>query len=118
MKLSQIYAMMGWPLYVWKTKTLPPAPIAHSIPFDDLVRSVKQHATEVPKKSMTDEDFKERCAAFDDRYSSLKQGEALGKLSPDELSELHSMETGYGFGLYSSYASEHERLGQRLAYLP
>lgn len=117
MKLSQIYAMMGWPLHIWKTKTLPPAPIAHNIPFDDLVRSVKQRAAEVPKPSMTDEDFTELCAAFDARYSSLKQGEALGKLSSDELSELHSMETGHGFSLDLSYNQRHERLGQRLAYL-
>ena len=120
MKLSHVYKIMGWPLRFWRITTLPPAPIAHDIAFDELVHRLaerKAAAGDTPKQVMTDEEFKEKCAAMDARYYSLKSGEALGRLSHEEFQELHCMETGHGFRL-DLYHRKHERLGQRAAYLP
>ncbi len=120
MKLSQLYAIMGWLLRFWRTKTLPPQPPAHNIKFTDAVRIAggvanMNGADEAPKPAMTDEEFKEKCRAMDARYSSLKQGESLGKLSPEELRELHCMETGHGWCLDLQH-ERHERLGMRICY--
>jgi hypothetical protein len=119
MKLQQIYAIMGWPLRFWRTKTLPPAPVAHDIPFDECVRSIKTapSTSEESNPPMSDEEFKTLCSAMDVRYSSLKQGERLGKLSPEELQELYAMETGHGWRLDLSSPPNHERLAFKLLAL-
>lgn len=66
---------------------------------------------------MTDQEFKELVAAMDARHESLKQGEALGKLSADELRELLAMETGSGWCLDLQPRAP-ERLGRRPVIFP
>ena len=102
MKLFRIYQILGWPLRIWQTKTLPPAPAAAG--------GLKQ--------GMTDQEWKEKCAAMDVRCSSLKQGESLGKLTSEELCELHLMETGHGWCFNLTHQSKHERLGGRSCIFP
>ena len=119
MKLSQLYAIMEWPFRFWRTETLPPVHHPpHNIPFDDAVRIAhhKDGARE-PKQGMTDQEFKERVAAMDARHESLKQGEALGKLSAEELRELRAMETGIGWCLDLQPRAP-ERPGRRPVIFP
>jgi hypothetical protein len=118
MKLSQIYTIMGWPLRFWRTKTLPPVHPEHNIPFNDAMRMA--HHQDVPgnsKQSMTGQEFTELIAAIDARYESLKQGEALGKLSADESRELRAMETGAGWCL-DLFPQMPERSGRRSVIFP
>lgn len=119
MKLSQLYAIMGWRLRFWRTETLPPVQQPpHNIPFDDAMRMAHhQDVAEEPKQDMTDQEFKELVAAMDARHESLKQGEALGKLSADELRELLAMETGSGWCLDLQPRAP-ERLGRRPVIFP
>ena len=122
MKLSQIYQILGWPLRFWRTKTLPPAPPAHNVPFDEIVRGLKSRrdpaAAGDPKQGTTDQEFKELVDAMDARYYSLKSGESLGRLSSDELRELHAMETGGGWCLNLTNQPKPERLGMRSIIIP
>jgi len=121
MKLFQIYQILGWPLRFWQTKTLPPAPTARDIPFDELMRGLKSRtdpAASALKHGMTDQEWEEKCAEMDVRYSSLKQGEFLGKLSSEELRELHLMEIGHGWCFNLTHQSKHERLGMRSIIIP
>jgi len=63
---------------------------------------------------MKHQEFKKLIAAMDARYDSLKQGEALGKLSDDELRELRAMETGCGLSYYLTYQNlPYYRIGRR-----
>lgn len=121
MKLSQIYQILGWPLRFWRTTTLPKKPPAHNIPFNELMHDLKSRSDPTAgeqKQGMTDQEFKEKCAAMDARYFSLKQGEMLGKLSSEELRELRGMETGCGWCLDLNNYRPPERLGMRSACFP
>lgn len=116
MTLFQLYAIMGWQLRFWRTKTLPPQPPAHNLPFDEAVRIASRSAANpMTEKKMTDDEFREKCRAMDIRYDSLKQGERLGKLTPEEHQELFGMETGRGWCLDLVNERPPERLGQRRA---
>jgi hypothetical protein len=116
MNITQFYCMMGWPLRFWHRKTVPPQPIAHNIQFDEAV-ALSRRPPENPtsERKMTDEEFREKCRAMDARYSSLKQGESLGRLTAEEYVELIAMETGHGWCLDLTHERRHERRGQRRA---
>jgi hypothetical protein len=143
MKLSQIYAIVGWPLRFWRTETLPPAPVAHSISFEEAVRIglARQPAPIdlignqwrwedgdraklrrlAPRRDAERADIEKRLAAqtaMDVRYNSLKQGESLGRLTAQEQMELNHMETGHGWCTDFNPARPPERNGHRIAYFP
>jgi len=122
MKLYQVYQTIGGLLWFWRTKMPLPAPPSHTTPFDDLVRGLKSIRDPAVvgglKQGMTDQEFKKLIAAMDARYDSLKQGEALRKLSTDELRELRAMETDCGLSYYLTYQNQPERLGRRAWHSP
>lgn len=117
MKISQLYAIMRWPLCFWETETRPPQPIANNLTLDEAIRSASGLAKPAVNP-MTDDEFREKCRAMDVRYESLRQGELLGKLTQEERWELSRMETGGGWCLDLAHPPRRERLGQRLAYFP
>lgn len=121
MNLSQLYTILGWPLRFWKTRTLPPQPVAHDLPFDEAVRIASRRidtaAEADPQKKMADEEFREKCREMDARYTSLKQGESLGKLTPSERGELVCMETGHGRAWPSSTSVRRNALDGAVHYL-
>lgn len=104
MKLSQVYQILGWPLRCWRPTTLPPAPPVHDIPFDDVVCCLKARADRAaagPCQDTENQEFHWNCAAMEVRYVILKQKEANGVLSAEEVCELRAMETGKGWCLDS-----------------
>lgn len=115
MNLSQLYSVMGWPLRFWRTETLPPQPVAHDIPFSEAMRISRDPEETSRKRALENEEFLERRRAMDARYSSLKQGENLEKLTTEERQELLGMETGHGWCLNLATMRPPERLGQRRA---
>ena len=64
---------------------------------------------------IADEEFKNKIDALKMRYASLKSGEALGRLTSDELRELHCMETGHGWSLRLNSEKRHEIIGLQTA---
>ena len=62
---------------------------------------------------MIHDEFKKLSDARQARYASLKTGEALGMLSPEEWRELQTMETGHGFRLDLNAYPSHEFIGMR-----
>lgn len=62
---------------------------------------------------MTNDEFKKQSDARQARYASLKTGEALDKLTPEEQRELQTMETGHGFRLDLNAYPSHEFIGMR-----
>jgi len=139
MKLSQIYAIVGWPLRIWRTRKLPPKAVEHNITFDEAVRRVTKKLPGRPEDLIGDRwnweegglrilprvapttdaeraDIEERLAmqtAMDSRYCDLKQKESTGKLSGAELMELIGMESGCGLCL-DNYDPEQRASGLRL----
>lgn len=115
MNIAQVYAIMGWPLRFWRTKTLPPQPIANDLLFDEAIRIASGLAKPAVNPT-TDDEFREKCLAMDIRYESLRQGERLGKLTQEERRELSCMETGSGWCLDLTHPPRRERLGRRQAF--
>jgi len=62
---------------------------------------------------MTNDEYKNKMEAIHARYASLRTGDALGMLSPEEHRELWAMETGHGWRLDLNAYPSHEFIGMR-----